>query len=675
MVGRQLHHERRRLAREELRLLEGDAAEDDDRDAREVHRRRHPPVVAEEARGEHRDDHGLRAAGHEGGEDDRHALVAHVLDRARRHDGRHAATLADEHRDEALAAEAEAAEEAVHDERDARHVAAVLQEREEEEDDRDDGHEAEHRADAADEAVVDERVGQRALDDSELLAEFAAERRDAGNPHAELARFRLADAGARLVERFVARPLHLVAVVLVLDGNHALVDLHVARADLAGLLVLQPHLGLDRLREVLVEDLERRRLERFAVRPGPERLRGLLVERREVLPVGPFALLGVVGGRVGGLPLLDVRGVGREGAGGLLPVHAVVPELLLRVRRRLGLVHRPPEVPAVAEEAVVGPVGEVGAGTAVRDGKPVHREEREAEDRDGEDAVRDEAVDLVRERRALHALRVLHDARGDELLDEGVALGGDDRLRVVVQLGFAVLDVALHVREHVGGEAHLRDGVRIALEDLDRAPAEGGGGHLALDRLLDVRDRVFHGPREHVRHLALAPVLRVAERELGGLAAPPALLRADAHDLAVEALFELREVDLVARALHEVHHVDGHHHRHADLGELRSEVEVALDVHAVHDVQDRGRLLVHEEVARDLLLQRVGGERVDARQVLHDDVLVPLEPAVLLLHRHARPVPDVLVGSRQLVEERRLAAVRVARKRNLHCSIGCHDKP
>ena len=121
--------------------------------------------------------------------------------------------------------------------------------------------------------------------------------------------------------------------------------------------------------------------------------------------------------------------------------------------------------------------------------------------------------------------------------------------------------------------------------------------------------------------------------------------------------------------------INTHHHRHADLGELRGEVEVALDVHAVHDVQDRGRLLVHEEVARDLLLQRVGGERVDARQILHDDVLVPLEPAVLLLHRHARPVPDVLVGSRQLVEERRLAAVRVARKRNLHCSIGCHDKP
>ena len=82
MVGRQLHDERRRVAREEAGLLERDAAENDDRDADDVHERRHIPLLAEEDGGEHRDDHRLGATGDERREDDRHAMVAFVLDRS-----------------------------------------------------------------------------------------------------------------------------------------------------------------------------------------------------------------------------------------------------------------------------------------------------------------------------------------------------------------------------------------------------------------------------------------------------------------------------------------------------------------------------------------------------------------------------------------------------------------
>ena len=197
--------------------------------------------------------------------------------------------------------------------------------------------------------------------------------------------------------------------------------------------------------------------------------------------------------------------------------------------------------------------------------------------------------------------------------------------------------------ENIRRDSHLRDRVCIALEDLDCAPTQRSRRYLALDGLLDMRDCVLNGPRKHMGNFTLATLLRILESKFRGLAAALALLSADTHDLAVETLPKLLEVNLVPRAIHQVHHVDGHHHRHADLGQLRGQVEITLDVRAVHNVQDRGGLLVHQKVPRDLLLERVGRERVDTRQILHDDVLVSLQCAVLLLNRHARPVADVLV--------------------------------
>ena len=124
------------------RLLERNAAEDDDRDSDHVHKRGDVPHVAEEERREHGDDDRLRTARYERREDYRHALVALVLDGPSRHNGGNAAPLSDNHRYKRLAAKPELAEEPVHDERDARHIPAVLEEGEEDEHDEDDRHEA-----------------------------------------------------------------------------------------------------------------------------------------------------------------------------------------------------------------------------------------------------------------------------------------------------------------------------------------------------------------------------------------------------------------------------------------------------------------------------------------------------------------------------------------------------
>ena len=156
MIRRELHDERGGLAREGLGLLEDDAGDDDGRNADEVGTRRDPPRAAEDRARHQGNDRHLRAAGDEGRGHNRHAAVTFLLDGAGGHDAGHAAARADQHRDEALAGEAEAAEDAIHDERDARHIAAILQNAQQQEQHEHLRHEAEHRADAADDAVHDQ---------------------------------------------------------------------------------------------------------------------------------------------------------------------------------------------------------------------------------------------------------------------------------------------------------------------------------------------------------------------------------------------------------------------------------------------------------------------------------------------------------------------------------------
>ena len=158
-------------------------------------------------------------------------------------------------------------------------------------------------------------------------------------------------------------------------------------------------------------------------------------------------------------------------------------------------------------------------------------------------------------------------------------------------------------------DVELLDDLAVALEDLDRVPAYRAERNLALYRLLDVGDRVLNGAREHVRDVwklagALLDdgLLRHPDDLLRGLHPAFVLERRDPDDLAAKRLRDLLEVYLVAVLLHDVHHVDSHHHRKPQLRELRGKVEVALDVRAVDDVEDRVRPLLDEEPARNLLL-------------------------------------------------------------------------
>ena len=164
-----------------------------------------------------------------------------------------------------------------------------------------------------------------------------------------------------------------------------------------------------------------------------------------------------------------------------------------------------------------------------------------------------------------------------------------------------------------------------------------------------------------MRQLADLVLAGQVDGALGGNHAALALQGADLNDGAAKSLFQLGRVDLVTVLADQIHHVDGNDHRDAQLQQLGGEVKVALDVGAVDDIQNSVRAVIDQILTGDDLLQRVGRQRIDARQVLDDDLLVALQNALLALDGDARPVADVLIRAGKIIEQRGLAAVGVTR--------------
>ena len=136
------------------------------------------------APGKQADDGHLGAAGDEAGGHDGHLPVPVLLDGAGGHDAGHAAAGGHQHGDEALAGQAEAAEDPVHDEGDAGHVAHVLQDSQQEEQHQHLGHEAQHGAHAGHDAVLDQAVQPVGHHGSPLRVEQEAVK-EAGHPLTE----------------------------------------------------------------------------------------------------------------------------------------------------------------------------------------------------------------------------------------------------------------------------------------------------------------------------------------------------------------------------------------------------------------------------------------------------------------------------------------------------------
>ena len=126
-------------------------------------------------------------------------------------------------------------------------------------------------------------------------------------------------------------------------------------------------------------------------------------------------------------------------------------------------------------------------------------------------------------------------------------------------------------------------------------------------------------------------------------------------------------VQLHAPLLDDVHHVQGHDHRLAQLQQLEGQIEAPLQGGGVHHVDDHIHLVREDKLTGDLFLHGVRGEAVGARQIHQPDVqILVVDGPLHLLHRDAGPVGHLQVGAGIGVEKGGLAAVGIADESNRH---------
>ena len=605
MIARQLHDERSRIAGEDLELLEHDARDDDGQNAQNVCGECDGAGAAKERACEHRDDRQLSAARYEAGGHDGHAAVALLLDGTGSHDSRYAAAGADQHRDKGLARKTELTEDTVHDERNTRHVAAVLKDSEEEEQDEHLRNEAQNRADTGNDTVHYQAVDPAVLIDAHGGEQLLQQYRDTRNPYAEVSRIRLRSGHGFL------------------EGC----EVNVLGGDFTGVLVLE--------------------LGSADNRCGSR----VCLDGSSCVSDSGFV-------RLFGLECLgQSRGVDAGLAGSLEPCVAagdlvvVLGGCFLIVGSADG-----EQMPAIAEHAVVCPVGEDTACGGY--GNVVNQPHDQCEDRQSEDSVGNDVVDLVRGGKT--SLFLL-DAVLDQTADVLIARVGDDGLRVIVKLFLDSGDELFQLLQNVLAEREAGKHLAVALEQLDGEPA-------ALRLVGHVRDQLFDLGQRVLDALGERMLCRSVLRRSGLLCRLDELLGALAldgcslNDRNAKLPGELLDVDHVAALLDDIHHVQRDNDRDAHFKQLGGQVQVALDVGRINEVHDSVRLLVYEIVACYDLLERIRRQRVNTRQVSDRNFPVALELAFLLLDRNARPVADILRRTGQIVEHGRLAAVRVAGK-------------
>ncbi len=617
MVRGKLHYKGSGLAGEHLGLFQHDAGDDDGGHADKVGGGSDPCSAAKDRAGDHGDEGYLRAAGDEGGGHDGHTAVTLVFNGTGGHDARDAAAGADEHGDEGLTGQTKLPEDPVQNEGDTGHVAAGLQEGQHQKQHQHLRNKAQHSANAGHDAVQDQagqpfrRIG--------LFQQVAHQHGNAGNPYAVIRRIGLVKAVfCKVADGVQIAHLDHCIVLLLTGGDGVIIDGHVV--DGQRLFVL--HLN---------DGGVRRRNDSLHLRQCGVCVEGLVFEIQLIVAADRVAGGGVF-----------ICGIAVSGGADAQ------------------------QMPAIAEQAVVGPVG--GGRAHADHSDPVHQEHHDRKDGQTQPTAGDHLVDLVRGRQT--ALVFLLIAALDDAGDVDIALVGDDGFGIIIQLRLGGLDVRFDMLHHIGRNAQLLQNLVVPLEDLDGVPALLLLGHIVDGGLLDVGDGVLHGAGEGVGGDGLGG-LGGFHGGLRGLHDAIALQGGDLNDLAAQLTGKLRHVDLVAALADHIHHVDGDDHRDAQLGELRGQIKVALQVGAVDDVQDGVGPLADQIIPGHHLFQRVGREGINAGQIHDDHVVMLLQLAFLFLNGNARPVSHELIGAGQRVEQRCLTAVWVARQGDLDLFVHC----
>ena len=303
------------------------------------------------------------------------------------------------------------------------------------------------------------------------------------------------------------------------------------------------------------------------------------------------------------------------------------------------------------------------------EGEVEHQRHDAHKGRDGRVFAGQELVDPAAAHLLLALMR-LHHGLIHQLVDEVEPHirngGGTVQPALLLHLHDDVLDHLFFVLVQL--EGLLNTGVALHQLGSREPHRDAGRSSVILDEVDDTVDAAMHRAAVVLLAAEVEPartllVLGHMDRMVHQFVHALVLSRRDGHHRDAQHGFHLVDADGAAVAAHLVHHVQGQHHGGIQLHELHRQVQVALDVGRVHDVDDAGRLFADDELAGDDLLAGIGRHRVDAGQVGDFRFRVLFDGTALPVHRDAGEVAHMLVGAGELVEQGRLAAVLVARQR------------
>ena len=188
--------------------------------------------------------------------------------------------------------------------------------------------------------------------------------------------------------------------------------------------------------------------------------------------------------------------------------------------------------------------------------------------------------------------RLLFDSFAHNAADVRIPLVGDNAFRIVVQLLFAVGDVLLQMTLQFGVQSQLCQDLLIAFKDFDGVPAQITGADQTADGFFNVGDCVLHAAVKYMRRFGGLLASGQLRRFLSGLHSALALEGAHLHHSAAQRFGKLFQVDLIAVFMHQIDHIHRHNHGQPQLDQLRGQIEISLDIDAVHNVQNGVGLFV-----------------------------------------------------------------------------------
>ena len=159
-------------------------------------------------------------------------------------------------------------------------------------------------------------------------------------------------------------------------------------------------------------------------------------------------------------------------------------------------------MPSVTEQAVVCPVGKLGAYGIRCHGDVIDQEHDQREYRKSQPAVRHHFIDPVGNSHP--GIAVLLQAGFNDRSDVYVTLICNDALGIIIQLLFCIPYIVLYMRHLLCGNIEFFQYFGISLKDLDGIPPLPLFGHVMQQSFFNVRKRVFHDTGEPVLRNRLA---------------------------------------------------------------------------------------------------------------------------------------------------------------------------